>query len=1044
MDDGNPIRDAELVSDYVQTGSEEAFKTLVRRHSAMVFTTCRRGLGGDAAAAEDAAQAVFILLAQRARKLRNRQALGAWLFWTAKSVADHMARAEARRRLREQEASAMNESPGRTNSEVSWWTGLEERLNDAIAGLREQYREAVVLHVLEGMSQRDVAHTTGCSEEAVRKRIARGLESLRRTLARRGAVVSAAALSAHLAEQAAEAAPADLVASCQAAGLAAVTGAAAAASVPMTIAEGVTRMLLWTKVRVAAAVTGAVALAGAGVAAGLTEGKATWRSIGPGHFGAMFGPGISPHDSKTIVAGVDMGHAFMTRDGGTTWKILGRNAGLPAEASAQAQTPFANPAYRGMVCCGFDPKRPERIFVGGTHGLSRTTDGGENWRLVLGGGPGLCCGAIAVDPTDPNVVYCGNGMAPRHGISWSQGDVWKSTDGGDTWQAVTPPEHQGKHHIWLGLAVDPRSPFAPGKGHSRVYVYGQQDFMVSEDAGESWTSLKASVPGERWLSGLVLAPGKERATLFAAVAAGMVGPEKKEQAGGVYRSDDGGRTWTAKNKGLEKNIEWMATQGRKHGGGPGYVYSLLVGCAAKPAVMYFASHPHGVFKTVDGGESWRGLLDLRTDWVKREDFEGKDASVPLRKHGGNFDRSFYSQWGPANGLACSATDPDAVVYTDNATIGVSFDGGKRWSEPGFEFGQAVWPDKFGDRPPSVYTHKVRSRGIQLIQPHGAAIDPFDPKTIAIGHGDTGLWLSRDGGEWWEHAYEGIAGGEKNCIQPVLYDPSVRGRMWVAGGGWGRSGHVYRSDDGGRTFRPIGIPELTAASSNRLLAVHALALDPDSAVGSRALYAGTDNGLYKTPDGGKTWRALSLGLKRRCVARRLAVDPTKPDRVYAGVLAGAESGLYRTENGGATWTRLAADKMAAVQSISICKAGGALYALGDRIGQAPGGFWSQRTLWRSDDHGETWRQVDDRPYLQCAAVHPRDPDRVYAVSGAMDVTKEAVNVWRSRDGGKTWTAIADDIPLSPVGQYSEMVFDPSNPHRFLVLHNSGTFEGREAR
>ncbi|MBN1672815.1 MAG: hypothetical protein JXR37_17355 [Kiritimatiellae bacterium] len=246
-----------------------------------------------------------------------------------------------------------------------------------------------------------------------------------------------------------------------------------------------------------------------------------------------------------------------------------------------------------------------------------------------------------------------------------------------------------------------------------------------------------------------------------------------------------------------------------------------------------------------------------------------------------------------------------------------------------------------------------------------------------------------------------------------------------------------------------------------MGIHALALDPSSAPAARVLYAGTDLGLYKTVDGGKTWQALSLGIDipegLAASVRRLEVDLTEPKRVYAGILilkanarnnqldagtAGA-SGLYRSDDGGATWRKLGADKIGGVKTISICKATGTLYVVGDKSGDTPGGWWNRRVLWRSDDHGDSWRKLDDRRLIAYAAAHPLDANRVYMATGANDVTKEKVNVWRSRDGGKTWEAIADDIPLDPIGYWSRIVFDPSNPRRFLILNHVGTFEGVEA-
>ncbi|MBN1670028.1 MAG: hypothetical protein JXR37_03280, partial [Kiritimatiellae bacterium] len=503
----------------------------------------------------------------------------------------------------------------------------------------------------------------------------------------------------------------------------------------------------------------------------------------------------------------------------------------------------------------------------------------------------------------------------------------------------------------------------------------------------------------------------------------------------------------------------MATKGRGS-----YSYFLLAGCAARPGVMYLGCYPAGIFKTEDGGETWRRTLHPGTEWVHSKEFDGTDTKWRLKRHGGNLDQNFHGVWGPANGLGCSPTDPDAVAYTDNSAIGVSFDGGKRWTQVGSEYGEAYWPNKFGDRPPLEYTHKLRSRGIQTIVPQHAAIDPFDPRTIAIGYGDIGLRISRDGGEWWEYAYHGLSQVGKMTVSTVLYDPAVKGRLWCGEGKAGKKawlGHVYQSDDGGRTFRAIGIPQLETAGEEGMANIGALALDPSSAPAARALYAGTDKGLHKTVDGGKTWQVVSLGMNLpeefTASVRHLTVDPTAPNRVYAGINVvksdrarkqavvrdediARHSGLYRSEDRGASWKPLAAEQITAVKTLSICKATGALYVVGDQPGKSRGSIWCRYALWRSDDHGDTWRKLDDRPLIAFAAVHPADPERVYMATGASDVTKEQVNVWRSKDGGQTWDTAADDIPLVPLGGNTRMVFDPSNPHRFLLLYNSGVYEG----
>ena len=209
-----------------------------------------------------------------------------------------------------------------------------------------------------------------------------------------------------------------------------------------------------------------VGLFGATTEGGTSAGVA-WRSIGPGQFGAMFGVAISPHDSDVIAAGTDMGNAFMTRDGGQTWKILGRSGG----------SPFANPGYRGVWGVHFDPILPERIWIGSEHGLFRSTDGGASWGNVLGGGADYTIAAITTDPTDSDIVYAATGRGARVAVSWARGDVWKSVDGGETWWSLDLTDfgpEQGQN--WTTIAVDPQSDFQTGRGHARLYVCGQGDF----------------------------------------------------------------------------------------------------------------------------------------------------------------------------------------------------------------------------------------------------------------------------------------------------------------------------------------------------------------------------------------------------------------------------------------------------------------------------------------------------------------------------------------------------------------------------------------
>ncbi|MBN1672662.1 MAG: sigma-70 family RNA polymerase sigma factor [Kiritimatiellae bacterium] len=266
--------DEQLLARYNATGAQDAFRLLVERHTAMVYGICRRGLSGDAHLANDATQAVFIVLARKAKGIRTRGMLIRLLLKTSRFVVSNIRRDRARRKRREEEAAVMAEQQRRSAEEVSWWTHIQEYLDEEIARLPRVARDAVVLHFLRGMPRRAVAAELGCSAAALDKRLYRALETLRIRLGRYGTAVSGGMLAAYLGECAAEAAPAPLVAAAQAAALGSATGSAAT-SVAAALARGAIRMMNLARLKTAAAIVAGVAVACAGGAGALKYVAAT-------------------------------------------------------------------------------------------------------------------------------------------------------------------------------------------------------------------------------------------------------------------------------------------------------------------------------------------------------------------------------------------------------------------------------------------------------------------------------------------------------------------------------------------------------------------------------------------------------------------------------------------------------------------------------------------------------------------------------------------------------------------------------------------------
>ncbi|MDQ2799432.1 MAG: hypothetical protein M3Y13_07300, partial [Armatimonadota bacterium] len=215
-----------------------------------------------------------------------------------------------------------------------------------------------------------------------------------------------------------------------------------------------------------------------------------WHEIGPGEGGWMHGIAISPHDPKTIIAGLDMGSAYATRDGGAHWAVLGQSGTIP----------LAQPGYHGFNCTAFDPRSPRVVWIGSTHGIFKSEDGGRTWAVSKGGDPNFSVGAIAVDPDNSDIVYAGIGAYGDSAPGWLKGQVWKTTDGGRTWKDAARPggrleDDPAKGRAWHTILIDPQSPILPGKGHARVYIVGPGGLFVSNDAGDSWTSLEEKLPG---------------------------------------------------------------------------------------------------------------------------------------------------------------------------------------------------------------------------------------------------------------------------------------------------------------------------------------------------------------------------------------------------------------------------------------------------------------------------------------------------------------------------------------------------------------------
>ena len=323
----------------------------------------------------------------------------------------------------------------------------------------------------------------------------------------------------------------------------------------------------------------------------------------------------------------------------------------------------------------------------------------------------------------------------------------------------------------------------------------------------------------------------------------------------------------------------------------------------------------------------------------------------------------------------------------------------------------------------------------------AAGDPTRPDTFYIGTAGGGVWKTNDAGRTWLPTFDNVATASIGAIAVapsnanVIYAGSgqVAARYDVAAGNG-----MYRSDDGGKRWQPIGLDQ--GKHIGRIL------VDPHDAdtvlVGVLGHYFGPnkERGVYRSTDGGKTWKQ-TLFVDADTGVVDLAADPSDPSIVYAAAWqvrnypwlsyfqpnAGPGSGLYKSTDGGVTWKRIKGNgwPTGTLARIGIATASGnRVYAVVNSANPR-----KDSGLYRSDDGGATWQAVSHESwlpndYFSRITVDPQDRDRIYSAGQS---------IRRSDDGGKHW----DIFKGAPGGDdYHFLWIDPRDTQRMIAASDQG--------
>jgi len=326
--------------------------------------------------------------------------------------------------------------------------------------------------------------------------------------------------------------------------------------------------------------------------------------------------------------------------------------------------------------------------------------------------------------------------------------------------------------------------------------------------------------------------------------------------------------------------------------------------------------------------------------------------------------------------------------------------------------------------------------------------PGQPYLYYVGAASGGIFKTTDGGIHWEPIFDAqpvssigslaVAGSDASVVWAGTGESFIRSHISVGSG-------IYRSLDGGKTWASMGL-EKTGRIGNVIIDPHHPEIVLACALG-HAYGPQPERGVFRTTDGGKSWeRVLFVNEKTGC--SDLAMDPGNPHILFAGMWqveihtysrtsGGPGSGLFKSIDGGATWKRLEGHGLPKppVGRIAVRVAqrdSERVYALietGDGV-PIDGKTTQSGQLWRSDDGGENWqlvnsdRQIRGRThYYTREEIAPDNENEVYFFSAAFS---------RTLDGGHTLT----NMPAGPGGDNHEMWIDPTNGDRMAVVNDGG--------
>ncbi len=691
----------------------------------------------------------------------------------------------------------------------------------------------------------------------------------------------------------------------------------------------------------------------------------TFRHVGPIGNRIISAVGI-PGDELTYYVGAASGGIWKTIDGGHNWTPVFDDKPVHAIGALALA-----PSNTGIIYAGTGESFiRSNVSIG--DGVWKSTDGGETWNNMGLGKTGRI-GRIIVHPQNPDIVYVaalGHAYAPQ-----SERGVFKSTDGGKTWRHVLRVDQNTGASEIVMHPTNPMVLFAGMwqlslKTWNRTSGGPGSGIYKSVDGGETWEKVEAKgLPkGPVGKIAMAMTPANtNRIYALIETGDGVEAISGEPESGDLWRSDDMGKTWA------------MINPNRNLGGRQAY-YTRVEASPDNENEVYFMSGPF--LTSIDGGKSINPISFLTQP---------------------NWD--LHHTW-------IDPTDGNRMMVVGDGGIGISKNRGKSWFRVQLPVAQLYHVTTDNNIPYYVITN--RQDGPSMRGPSRTNVAGF----FGVGSIPTGLW--RD-----------IGGGESGFATPDPTNPDV---VWSSASGFGALGGVvtrYNVNNG--QFRQVEVwPELTAGHpaesvKYRFQWTFPLLISPHN---NNTVYVSSQV-VHKTTNGGQSWEVISPDLTQNDKSKQTKSGGLTPDNIgveYANVIyafeespmkeglfwAGTNDGLIHvSQDGGANWTNVGQNirnlpALGTVRNIEASKyVEGKAYATIDF--HEVGNF--DPHVYKTENYGRTWTKITNgvQPStLSYARMIKEDPVR----QGLLYLGTEN-KLYISFNDGANWQEFMSNLPHSPM-------------------------------